>query len=124
MLNKDYEGRWMRKVIATKRNAMGIRKVGYNNRWPPTIALVVPRRHGHQCARAAEDVDRARPTTAKSLANVWKSFLRLPGIARRRTKGAAELRADLTTWASGFHSLAEAFKMVEPRGVEPLLAKP
>ena len=55
-----------------------------------------------------------------NLANVWKPFLRLPGIARRRTNAAAEQGADLTSLASGFHSLADAFKMVEPRGVEPL----
>jgi hypothetical protein len=57
---------------------------------------------------------------AKYLAIIWKPFPRLPGIAGRRTKGAAEQGVDLTSWASGFHSLAAAFKMVEPRGVEPL----
>ena len=55
---------------------------------------------------------------------IWQMFgnrsydcLELHGVAQ---KGRRRRGADLTSWASGFHSLADAFKMVEPRGVEPL----
>jgi hypothetical protein len=54
------------------------------------------------------------------LAEVWKSITGTRRIEERRTEAGAPQRDDLTSWPSGIHSLSDAFKMVEPRGVEPL----
>ena len=70
--------------------------------------------------RQVADLGSPAPQPAK----VWQMFgnrsydcPELHGVAQTGPTGQG---ADLTSWASGFHSLADALKMVEPRGVEPL----